>query len=88
MLTVFEANRDCIGAVFTLIGFLLALLTLISNATPSLQGAYFIKLTENPPTDFQITFGLYHYCIQDECIQDKSIMVIPFGMCIHGQFFF
>jgi hypothetical protein len=89
LLNILKANRwsyypsplgwDCIGAVFTLTGFMLALFSLISNG-PGLQSVYFLKLIENPPTDLQITFGLYHYCIQDECIQDKSIMIVPFGM--------
>lgn len=84
---------DFIGVLLTLIGFLLVLLSVISNSTTSLQSLYFIKMNQVLPVNssqFSMTFGMYNYCVYQgnsvNCIEDDGIMTVPYGKL--KKFFF
>lgn len=68
-------NLDVLGACFNLIGFVLMILCLFSNAQPYLSSLHFVKVTSNQQS---ATFGLFHYCLgAKEC--HRETFTLPFG---------
>jgi hypothetical protein len=76
---------DVIGVFLTLTGFMLVLLSVVSNSTTAIQDLYFLKITQVVPasSSFSMTFGMYNYCIYQgssvQCMENENIMIVPYG---------
>lgn len=78
---------NVLGLVLSVIGFVLTVLCLVGCLRNSAQGLYFLKVTDaTPPASGQsvsVYYGWQGYCIEEvtlNCQQDRSIMIVPFGI--------
>ncbi|KAL0141229.1 hypothetical protein V8B55DRAFT_1487239 [Mucor lusitanicus] len=67
-------NLDVLGTCFNLIGFVLMILSLFSNAHPYLSSLYFIKVSNSQQS---ATFGLFHYCVNSQQCHQETF-TLPF----------
>lgn len=83
------SRANYIGAVLSLIGFVLTLLCLVGSRHPSGKSLHFIKLTDNPPGSLALYVGWQGYCVDDqgstECHTDDGVMQAPFGTLQNGN---
>ncbi|KAI7868697.1 hypothetical protein BDF14DRAFT_1789893 [Spinellus fusiger] len=77
-----------VGLLFSLTGCVLIALCLSANHTNASKDIYFLKITDNPPSQVTVLYGWGAYCEQTpqwQCVSDSSVMVVPFDVHVTAR---